>query len=133
MFQRPRIRATDSPSPSVVDTATARAWLDAERQNLVASCAYAATHGLPGHATRLSATLALYLDFGGHFADALTMHSHARNAANSCLDWPAKPHAWANLGPSLSGLGRHAQAAEHLERALVICRSIGFRAVLPAH
>ncbi|OJF12958.1 hypothetical protein BG844_17855 [Couchioplanes caeruleus subsp. caeruleus] len=128
MFQRPRIRAVDSPSPPVLDTVTARAWLDAVRQSLVAACAHAASHGWPGHARRLSATLALYLDFGGHFTDALTIHGHARHAAGICRDWPAEAHALTSLGTSLDGLGRHAQAAEHLEHALVICRAIGFRA-----
>ena len=46
----------------MTDAAAARAWLDAERANLVAVTAHAAGHGWPGHATRLAATLFRYLD-----------------------------------------------------------------------
>ncbi|MEV8510247.1 tetratricopeptide repeat protein [Actinoplanes sp. NPDC051475] len=128
MFQRPRMPPTGSPSPPVSGTPTARAWLDAERPNLVASCLHAADHGRPGHARRLSATLALYLDFGGHFADALTVHARAREAAARCGDWPAEAYAMINLGTSLEGLSRHAEAATHLHQALHLCRAIGHRA-----
>ncbi|MEV6599864.1 tetratricopeptide repeat protein [Actinoplanes sp. NPDC051346] len=127
IFQRPRIQALDSPAPPMSDAATARAWLDATRHSLVASCAHAAAHGWPGHVRRFSATLALYLDFGGHFDDALAIHGHARHAAGSCRDWPAEASALTSLGTSLDGLGRHAEAAEHLEHALEICRAIGHR------
>jgi len=128
VFQRPRIRPADSPAPPVTDTAAARAWLDAERANLVAVCAYTATHGRPGRTSRLSATLALYLDFGGHFAEALTIHAYARDAAGRCRDLVAEAQALTNLGTSLDGLGRHAEAAEHLSHALHNFRATGHRA-----
>jgi tetratricopeptide (TPR) repeat protein/DNA-binding SARP family transcriptional activator len=128
MFQRPRIQPVDSPPPPVTETATARAWLDAERPNLVAACAHTATHGWPGRTNRLSATLALYLDFGGHFADALTIHTHTRDAAGRCGDLAAEAHALTSLGTSLDGLGRHAQAVNQLQHALHIFRQIGHRA-----
>lgn len=127
-FQRPRIPPVDSPTPPMTDTAAARAWLDAERPNLVAACVHTATHGWPGHARRLSATLALYLDFGGHFADALTVHGQARQAAARCADLAAEANALTSLGTSLDGLGRHAQATEHLLHALHLHRAIGHRA-----
>ena len=89
---------------------------------------HAAIHGWPGHTRRLSAALALYLDFGGHFADALTIHTHARDAAARCGDFAAEANALISLGTSLDGLGRHARATEHLLHALHICRAIGHRA-----
>jgi DNA-binding SARP family transcriptional activator/tetratricopeptide (TPR) repeat protein len=128
VFQRPRIPAVDSPTPPMIGTGIARAWLDTERPNLVAAGIHAATHGWPGHARRLSAALALYLDFGGHFADALTIHTHARDAAARCGDFAAEANALISLGTSLDGLGRHAPATEHLLHALHICRAIGHRA-----
>lgn len=127
MFQRPRMPPAGSPSPPVSGTPTARAWLDAERPNLVAACLHAADHGRPGHARRLSATLALYLDFGGHFADALTVHAHVRRTAARCGDRPAEAYALINLGTSLEGLSRHAEAATYLHQGLHLCRAIGHR------
>ena len=128
VFQRPRIPPAGSPAPPVTDTAAARAWLDAERPNLVAVCAHTAANGRPGRTSRLSATLALYLDFGGHFAEALTIHACARDAAGRCGDLVAEAQALANLGTSLDGLGRHAEAAEHLRHALHNFRETGHRA-----
>ncbi|MEU7901695.1 tetratricopeptide repeat protein [Actinoplanes sp. NPDC049118] len=127
-FQRPRVPPAGSPAAAVTDPVAARTWLDAERTNLVATCAYTATHGRPGYTGRLSATLALYLDFGGHFADALTVHAHTRDAAGRCGDLAAEAHALANLGTSLDGLGRHAEAVEELRHALLNFRLIGHRA-----
>ncbi|MET8154316.1 tetratricopeptide repeat protein [Actinoplanes sp. NPDC049668] len=127
-FQRPRVPPAGSPSPVVADPAAARAWLDAERPNLVAVCSYAAADGRPGYTGRLAATLGLYLDFGGHFADALTVHAHAGAAAGRCGDLAAEGNALANLGTSLDGLGRHAEAVDHLRHALLNFREIGHRA-----
>jgi hypothetical protein len=44
------------------------------------------THGWPSHTIRLSATLFRYLDAGGHYTDALTIQSHARDAAHTIGD-----------------------------------------------
>jgi hypothetical protein len=57
----------------VADPAAARAWLDGLRTSLVAVTAYTAANGWPVHATRLSATLARYLENGGHFPVAITV------------------------------------------------------------
>lgn len=68
--------------PSMGHAALARSWLDAERDNLVAMCVYAARHGMERHSSELSQTLCQYLDTGPHPAGqadlgrprALTMH-----------------------------------------------------------
>ena len=78
---RPRMGPLATPSPSVADTAAARAWLDAERTTLTAVCAYTASHGWLGHTTALATALFRYLDVGGHYPDALTIHTHALHAA----------------------------------------------------
>src|ERR1017187_735969 len=78
---RPHIVPPDSPLPSVSDPATARPWLDTERDTLVAIFAYTAAHGWSAHATRLAATLYRYIEAGARFPNGLTIHSHALNAA----------------------------------------------------
>lgn len=84
--------------PAVADPGDAIAWLDCERANLVASCAYTTAHGLPDHATRLAATLFRYFDFGGYYGDALAVHSHALRAARMMASPAAEAEALTNLG-----------------------------------
>ncbi|GAA3824179.1 BTAD domain-containing putative transcriptional regulator [Sphaerisporangium flaviroseum] len=123
--RRPRVAPPASPAPGVADTASARVWLESERPALLAVCAHAAGHGLPGHAVRLAATLYAYLDNGGHFADALTAHTHARHAAQQAGDLAGEAGAVANLGVVHWQLGDYEQAAGHLQRALDLFRKIG--------
>jgi len=125
---RPRIGPADSPTPQLTDPGTALAWLDAERPNLVAACAHTATHGWPGHTTRLATTLYRYLDGGGHYPDALTIHSHARHAAARTGDRVAEAQAVTNLGLVHWRQSRYPQAAEHHEQALTLYRETGDRA-----
>src|SRR5205814_3909749 len=49
------------------DRASALAWLDTERANLVAVALYAADHGRAEHTARLSRILYRYLDLGAHY------------------------------------------------------------------
>ena len=58
--------------------------------------------GWPSHAARLAATIFRYLDVGGHYAEAITMHSHARRAASGSATAPPKPRrspTWACFEP----------------------------------
>ncbi len=87
--RRPRIPAPATPGPPLADTVTARAWLDAQRSNLVAAAAHASACGWPGHTIRLAATLYRYLDTGGHYTEAVAIHTYARNAAR-CLERPGR-------------------------------------------
>ncbi len=56
-----------------------------------------AEHGWPGHAVRLASTLFRYLDTGGHFAEAVTIHGHARHAARHLGDRSAEAGALHDL------------------------------------
>src|SRR5947207_9924808 len=60
--RRPRIPVPDPRPPVPAGEAAALEWLAVELPNLVAVTGYAAEHGWPGHAVRLSATLFRYLD-----------------------------------------------------------------------
>jgi DNA-binding SARP family transcriptional activator/Tfp pilus assembly protein PilF len=94
-----------------------KAWLDAERRNLVTACAYAATKGLPTHAVRLANTLFRYLE-GGHHTDALAVHTHGLQAAREIDDQEGEAYALTNLGVTYRLLGQYDQATDHLTEAL---------------
>jgi DNA-binding SARP family transcriptional activator/tetratricopeptide (TPR) repeat protein len=121
---RPQISTPASPAPPVTSPAAARAWLDAQRAALVAAAAHAASHGWPGHAIGLAATVFRYTDVG-YFADAAAMHSHARRAAAQTGDRAAEAAALTMLGVADAAQGRFRPAISHLEQALALCRMTG--------
>jgi DNA-binding SARP family transcriptional activator/tetratricopeptide (TPR) repeat protein len=132
LYPRERSQVGQIPRPEaavqpVSDPATARRWLDGERGTLTAVAVYAADHGWPGHATGLARILLRYLDTGSHYAEAVAIHTSARQAARHAGDRAAE--AWALNGLGLAGWrqGRHQQAAGHIEAALALCRATGDR------
>ena len=125
--RRPRIPPPATPIPGVTDPAAARAWLDAERATLTATCAHTAAQGWPGHTTGLSTVLFRYLDVGGHYPDALTIHTHALQAARDASDLAAEARTLGNLGVVYQQQGRYQQAADHQQQALALFREIGER------
>jgi len=125
--RRPRVPRPAVPGPAVADPGAARAWLDTERTNLVAAAVHAATHGWPDHTTRLAATLFRYLDTGGHYAEVVAVHTHARQAAQHSGDRHAEAQALTDLGNVHGRLGRFEQAADHYRHALVLFRRLADR------
>jgi tetratricopeptide (TPR) repeat protein len=125
--RRPRIQPSGTPAPALAEPAVARAWLDTERANLTAVTVHAATHGWPEHATRLAATLYRHLDTGGHYTDAVLLHTHAAAAARDSGDAAAEAQALTNLGNAHYRRSAYQQAAGHYRRALALCREIGDR------
>lgn len=126
--RRPRVPPTGTPTPPVVDPPVARAWLDAERATLTAVCAHTAAHGWPGHTTGLAGTLFRYLDVGGHYPEALTVHTHALQAARDVGDRAGEARALDNLGTVYRWQGSYQRAAEHHRSALSLFREVGDRA-----
>ena len=125
--RRPRVPPPATSTPPVPDPPAARAWLDAERITLTAVCAHTAARGWPGHTTGLSSTLYRYLDTGGHYPEALTIHTHALHAAYDAGDRVGEAHALTNLGTVYWRQGRYQQAAEHHQQALALFREIDDR------
>ncbi len=126
---RPRVHGT-APTVGPVDSAdpaAARAWLDAERAVLVTVSTHAAAGGSPAHATGLAGTLYRYLETGGHYPDAITIHSAARQAARHTGDRAAEATALTNLGIVDWRQGRYRQAAGHHRLALKVSQEIGDR------
>jgi tetratricopeptide (TPR) repeat protein len=128
--RRPRIPHPDSPIPPVGEPAAARAWLDAELPNLVATAAHAAADGWPGYAGRLAATLSYHLENGGHYGEALAIYGDALTAARTQGDPAAEADAHHRIGNIMVNLGRHADAAEHYQRALALRRELGDAALV---
>ena len=91
--RRPRVPPSATPSPPVADPATTRAWLDAERVALTTVCAYTAAHGRPGHTTGLAGILFRYLEVGGHYPNAVAIHTHALHALSLIhISEPTRPY-----------------------------------------
>jgi DNA-binding SARP family transcriptional activator/Flp pilus assembly protein TadD len=124
---RPRVCGPVTSGPPVAGPGAARAWLDSEREVLVAVTKHVEAHGWPGHATVLAGTLYRYLETGGHFPEAIIIHSAARRAASRTRDRPAEATAHTNLGLVDWRQGRYRQAAGHHREALRISREIDDR------
>jgi DNA-binding SARP family transcriptional activator/tetratricopeptide (TPR) repeat protein len=124
---RPRLEPIGTPAPDLATPAGARDWLDAERSVLVAVALHAAAHGWPGHTTRLAAILYRYLETGGHYADAVTVHGRANHAALLLGDRAAEAMALTNLGIISWRQGRYQQAADYHQQSLAASVAIGDR------
>jgi tetratricopeptide (TPR) repeat protein len=112
---------------SLTRPAAARAWLEAQRLCLVAASAHMAAHGWPGHATRLARILFSYLD-GGHTLDAVTVHTHAVQAARRAGDRAAETTALLDLMLVDVNRGLFRQAVTNLQQALGLYQQAGDRA-----
>lgn len=118
---------TGVPAALLPTTDQALAWLNAERANLLAICRYAVDHGWERHAVRLSAVLYRFLEGGGHYTDALEIHTCGVRAAGQVGDRSGQAHALTNLGLVHRLLGRYAPATDHLLRALDLHQLTGDR------
>jgi tetratricopeptide (TPR) repeat protein len=124
---RPRLEPVATPAPDLATVAQARGWLDAERPTLVAVALHTAAQGWPGHTTRLAATLYRYLETGGHYADAVTVHGRSNHAARLLGDRAAEAMALTNLGIISWRQGRYQQAADYHQQSLATSVAIGDR------
>jgi DNA-binding SARP family transcriptional activator/Tfp pilus assembly protein PilF len=124
---RPPVPRPVTPTPPLTDPVAAPAWLDAERATLVAATVHAASHDWPGQATRLSAILFRYLDVGGHYPEAIIVHSHARDAARRAGDLAAEATALNSLATVQRMLGDYRQATRGHQEALAVFRQTGDR------
>jgi DNA-binding SARP family transcriptional activator/tetratricopeptide (TPR) repeat protein len=126
--RRPHIPPPATPVPPVTRPDAARAWLDVERTALVAVTVYTAGHGWPAYATSLAATLFLYLEQGGHYPETMTIHSHARAAAQRIGDQAAEATALNHLAGVHWRQGHYQQAVSYLRQALALFRQADDRA-----
>ncbi|HEV2451155.1 MAG TPA: tetratricopeptide repeat protein [Streptosporangiaceae bacterium] len=122
--RRPEARRTTTPAPPLAGAASALAWLDAERETLIAVSVHTSGHGWPGHAIRLAATLFSYLD-AGRYLEAISIHGHACYAARHNADRAGEAVALTHLALAHGALGRYQQARGQLRRALRVFRGVG--------
>lgn len=122
--RRPQIAATGHPVPELGTRERATRWLDTERANLMAVAVHCAAHGWAEHTGDLSVILFRYLDVGGRYQDALTLHGHAGRVAAA----PVRGRALAYVSITCITLGRYGPALSCLEEACAIFRDVGDRA-----
>jgi tetratricopeptide (TPR) repeat protein/transcriptional regulator with XRE-family HTH domain len=124
--RRPSVdRAAATPVPPILDVTAARSWLDGELPALTAVTQYAAGRDWAGHATRLSATLWQYLAFGGHYPEAIVIHTSARHAARQEGDCAAEGQAVRALGGIDVHQGHFPQAMASFLEARDLSRQAG--------
>ncbi|MFC0623146.1 ATP-binding protein [Kribbella deserti] len=102
--------------------ASALAWLDAERANLLAAVRFAVQSGRHELATDLAILLWPYLDLRGHYDDALSMHALAISAAQSLGDEIQRGYALFAEGLAFWRIGQYVDALSNLQVALELSR-----------
>ncbi len=127
--QRPAVTPSAAARvPATSGPAAARAWLDSERENLVAAVVHCAGHGWPKHAAGLAEALFGYLMTGGHLHEAQTIYGHALQAARRSGDLAAEAEALSGLGGVGLERGHFRDAAGHYQAALERYRTCSDRA-----
>jgi tetratricopeptide (TPR) repeat protein len=114
--RRPRVPEPATPEVELPEPAAARAWLDAERTNLLA----VATHLVQDGATfmRFSAILHRHLAVTGRYADARLLHEQTVAAARRNGDVATEVGALVNLGELDVRTGQYEQVIDGMQRAL---------------
>jgi tetratricopeptide (TPR) repeat protein len=124
----PRVAAPATPLLAFTYRAQAQGWLDTERASLVAISGYAAGNGWLSHAAEMSAILHMYLHSGYHYAEAVTIHQHARQAAVLADDHSAEGAAIFGLATVDYLQGQFLDAVERYQQALRRFEDAGDRA-----
>ncbi|MEU6186300.1 BTAD domain-containing putative transcriptional regulator [Nocardia sp. NPDC047038] len=109
------------------DAEAAAEWLDAERENLVTTAAYASEHGTPAHARDTAETLRPYLDGNSRHSDAARLHQVALLASRELADSIGEARALTDLGWACWRQGDYELATTHSRAALRVARLSGDR------
>jgi tetratricopeptide (TPR) repeat protein len=121
--RRPQIEDPGTAIPEFAGHDDARAWLDAERDNLLATTVFADEQSRPTHTALMSRLLFRYLDVAGHYGEAEQLHVRA----SRCADPVHRGHALVNLGVVRATRGKHESAVESVQRALTQFVQVGDR------
>jgi len=128
---RPRPPPSPSPAPPVTGPTAAARWLDQQRPALTAAAVHAARHGWAGHSVGLSCVLWRALEVGGHYAEALAIHSAAaavgpgQSSTAAAAEHGGRAGVLTNLGSIHWWLGNHRTAQECFEQSLAGHREAG--------
>jgi DNA-binding SARP family transcriptional activator/Tfp pilus assembly protein PilF len=112
-------------SPELPDADAGRAWLRAERPNLLAALQHVTSHAQPERAVALTANLATLLDNDGPWSAALALHADAVATARSLGDRSSQADALFQQGAIRSLTGDYPGAVSDLEQALHLYRDLG--------
>ena len=113
--------------PDLTGTTDALAWVRAERANLLACLDHATEHGEQSRVVKLTAGLAALLQEDGPWADAVTRHLTAAEAARKLGDRLGQANALSDLGVVHRMTGQYQEAALVLDQALDMYRQLGDR------
>jgi tetratricopeptide (TPR) repeat protein len=123
----PAVPAGLPAAPDLDDDGQALAWARADRASLLACLDHAATAGQHARVIALTAGIAGLLRHDGPWADAITRHAAAAQAAQRLGDRLGQANALSELGVVQRHTGDYPGAAQDLEQALGIYRDIGNR------
>jgi DNA-binding SARP family transcriptional activator/tetratricopeptide (TPR) repeat protein len=118
-------RANAAPALDFGDERSARAWFEAERDNLLAAVELTHAHGFDDLCWRLAYATWVYLYLMGAWDDLLRSHETALRATERLGDRTGKAQLLAGIGVAYRAAGRPARAVEVHQRALAIFRSAG--------
>ncbi len=118
---------TPAAVPDLADQEKALAWARAERASLLACLDHAAGTGQHARVIALTAGVAGLLERDGPWAEAITRHAAAVQAARHLGDRLGQAGALSDLGVVRRRTGDYPAAAQELERALGIYRDLGDR------
>ena len=124
---RPGPPPTAPAAPELDDEGQALAWARGERASLLACLDHATGTGQHARVTALTAALAGLLRRDGPWADAITRHTVAIQAARHLGDRLGQANALHDLGVVRWLTGDYPAAAQALEQALNIYRELGDR------
>jgi tetratricopeptide (TPR) repeat protein len=113
--------------PGLPDLTRALSWARAERASLLACLDHATRTGQHARVVALTAAMAALLRHDGPWADAITRHTTAVQAARHLGDRHGEAGALNDLGIVRYATGDYPGAAEALEEALGIYRDLGNR------
>lgn len=113
-----------APLPALRDFDEAIAWLDRERQNLIAAVHRARTLGLNTHVWRFARGLHPFFYIRGHNEDWVVTHRIALDATREDRDRYAEAATSNRLGMALWRSADGNEAVGHLERAVALWREL---------
>src|SRR6202008_514952 len=124
--RRPRVALpTSTAFPAIGAPAVARAWLEAERANLLAMVRLADVNGWARWIGELAGTLWRALDAQAHNADALAMHHVALSAAEGEEDRVAEADALRNLSTAYRTAGHYVESLDFARRSATLRSRLG--------
>jgi DNA-binding SARP family transcriptional activator/tetratricopeptide (TPR) repeat protein len=106
--------------PPFASYGAAFAWLEAERENLLAVTVAAGERGFPGLARTLCEAIFYVLETGGHFSDGLRVNEYVARLMHESGDVVGEATALRSCGVLARHLGRSTDAMDYLRRALAV-------------